>query len=475
MKKPNILFIIVDSLRQDKCLGSKKNSFTPNLDKLIENGIFFEQAISPAPITVPSVSSIFTGLYPYETTNLKKDVFTLKKNVPTFIKTLEKYGYSTYAILPEALSYTNIPNDFSNVEFFNSFGTLYDGIGEKIILKLQNLSNEKPWLMYIHLEDLHGNALFHLSSDKNKIDNFKGKNQYEKMLSAIDPWIGNILKNVNEENTVVILTSDHGSTSADFTNEMFEFSLKMSKIRERDNGMTFKLGHKFFTSLPKPLLPIRKKIAEMYVDKKNKNIQDKLKSELPDIENLNPTLYQKRLLNKSVVYPNSCFDENFRPVLIISGPNMGKNKIIQIQISTIDIFPTIFQLFEIQHMYKIRGRSFLPLLNHNSFEEKPVMIDGASDTTRSKYSDTIGIRTSKYKYFRDRKNSEKDVNLYDLKCDPHELTNIHKSHYDVLCEFETILKQIDSKKNFEFTTSDDMNKDETEKAKDILRDLGYIK
>ena len=31
------------------------------------------------------------------------------------------------------------------------------------------LSNEKPWLMYIHLEDLHGNALFHLSSDKNKI------------------------------------------------------------------------------------------------------------------------------------------------------------------------------------------------------------------------------------------------------------------------------------------------------------------
>ena len=136
MKQPNILLIIVDSLRQDKCLSDKKSSVTPNINKLIENGIFFEQAISPAPITVPSLSSIFTGLYPYETTNLKNDIFTLKQNIPTFINTLEKNGYSTYAILPDAFNYTNIPDNFCNIEFFNSFATLYDGVGKKIISKL---------------------------------------------------------------------------------------------------------------------------------------------------------------------------------------------------------------------------------------------------------------------------------------------------------------------------------------------------
>ena len=64
MSKPNILFLVIDSLRHDKCLGVGKSSKTPNLDSIIENGIFFQQAISPSPITVPSLSSIFTGLYP---------------------------------------------------------------------------------------------------------------------------------------------------------------------------------------------------------------------------------------------------------------------------------------------------------------------------------------------------------------------------------------------------------------------------
>ena len=40
------------------------------------------------------------------------------------------------------------------------------------------------------------------------------------MLSAIDPWIGKILNVVDEDNTIIIFTSDHGSTVADFKNEM---------------------------------------------------------------------------------------------------------------------------------------------------------------------------------------------------------------------------------------------------------------
>ena len=34
--KPNILFLLVDSFRADKCYGKEKTSVTPNLDSLIE-------------------------------------------------------------------------------------------------------------------------------------------------------------------------------------------------------------------------------------------------------------------------------------------------------------------------------------------------------------------------------------------------------------------------------------------------------
>tara|TARA_Y100000590_G_C15647612_1_gene987493 strand:+ start:55 stop:1479 length:1425 start_codon:yes stop_codon:yes gene_type:complete len=473
--KSNLLLIVVDSLRQDKCLGSKKTSSTPNLDSFIKNGIFFEQAISPSPITIPSLSSIFTGLYPFESTNLEKDIFTLNNHIPTFIETFEKNGYSTHAIIPEALNYTNISKKFLDVEFFNSFATLYDGVGDKIIKKLKDLENKKPWFLYIHLEDLHGYAQFNLSSDVNNIDTFIGENKYERMLSAIDPWIGKFLKNIDEENTLIILTSDHGSTSADFTDEMYEFSLKNEKIKEPNDGISFKVGHKMLTSLPKTFQPIRKKIANMYINKKNKSIENKLQSKLPDIQKLNPTKYQERLLQKSLVYPNSCYDENFRPVLVFSGYGIKKNKIIKTQISTIDIFPTIFDIFQIKISKKTRGQSLVPLFNDQIFEEKLIMLDGASNTSRSKYSDTIGIRTSQYKYFRDRKDPRKDIHLYNLLNDPLELNNIHEKHPNLITSFEKKLKEIESTKNFLYKNVDKLTDSDTEKAKTILRDLGYMK
>lgn len=39
--KPNILFIIIDSLRADKCYETAKTSKTPNIDDLIRNRTYF--------------------------------------------------------------------------------------------------------------------------------------------------------------------------------------------------------------------------------------------------------------------------------------------------------------------------------------------------------------------------------------------------------------------------------------------------
>jgi hypothetical protein len=44
--KLNILFISIDSLRFDKIFGKNKSVITPNIDKIIKNGVVFNQTIS---------------------------------------------------------------------------------------------------------------------------------------------------------------------------------------------------------------------------------------------------------------------------------------------------------------------------------------------------------------------------------------------------------------------------------------------
>ena len=57
-------------------------------------------------------------------------------------------------------------------------------------------------------------------------------------------------------------------------------------------------------------------------------------------------------------------------------------------------------------------------------------------------SNTIGIRTSGSKYFRNKDFSEKNVNLFDLKNDPFETENIAKSNKELVTNMEKLLVQI---------------------------------
>lgn len=62
-KKPNIVIIMADQLRYD-VIGKE---YTPNINKLIEEGVAFKRAYTASPLCVPSRGSFFTGNYPNET------------------------------------------------------------------------------------------------------------------------------------------------------------------------------------------------------------------------------------------------------------------------------------------------------------------------------------------------------------------------------------------------------------------------
>lgn len=64
---PNVILVVVDALRPDhlSAYGYPLET-SPNLDKLAEESVVFENVITASPWTLPSISSILTGKYPYE-------------------------------------------------------------------------------------------------------------------------------------------------------------------------------------------------------------------------------------------------------------------------------------------------------------------------------------------------------------------------------------------------------------------------
>jgi arylsulfatase A-like enzyme len=65
MKKPNILFILIDDLgwKDLACCGSTFYK-TPSLDQLARQGMRFTDAYAACPVCSPTRASILTGKYP---------------------------------------------------------------------------------------------------------------------------------------------------------------------------------------------------------------------------------------------------------------------------------------------------------------------------------------------------------------------------------------------------------------------------
>ena len=103
------------------------------------------------------------------------------------------------------------------------------------------------------------------------------------------------------------------------------------------------------------------------------------------------------------------------------------------------------------------------------------MIEGTGDDgTQEKHSNTIGLRTKQYKYFRDRFSDNRNVHLYDLNNDPFELSNISEQNPGIIENLEKKFSQINPTGNFEFKKTQEVSEEENKKLEDELRKLGYI-
>lgn len=99
---PNVLLLVMDTVRaQDMSLYGYARETTPRLRRLAARGVCFDRAISTVSWTLPSHASMFTGHYPYEIfRNFDKMInddweVPMGTDYPTLAECLARRGYCT--------------------------------------------------------------------------------------------------------------------------------------------------------------------------------------------------------------------------------------------------------------------------------------------------------------------------------------------------------------------------------------------
>lgn len=140
-KYPNILLLVMDSVRRDHlaCYGYPIQT-SPRIDVLACTGTVFTQAISAANWSGSSVASILTGLYPsrHGYTNLNYD---LNKEIITIPQLLADNGYRTVGISGNLLTSSKSGTSWGFQDFYFNNGA--DGQGSATSLEKKSFLKKK--------------------------------------------------------------------------------------------------------------------------------------------------------------------------------------------------------------------------------------------------------------------------------------------------------------------------------------------
>lgn len=269
-KSPNIVIILLDTLRADRlsCYGYNKKT-SRNIDKVADTGLLFENTIASGPWTIPSHASLFTGLHPFEH-GANDETLCLAQDIPTLAELLAEIGYRTVAYATDNMWFsktTNLLKGFDEVHeiltksqtksFFNRAiekfrnrvlrkEPLSSSVkATKIIISYlkQNRHKDKPLFVFLNLMDTHMPyqpdlkffKLFGLEKyDSAELDylqnNFKEyrttpgilsshqlqilNDLYDACVATADANLSELFTVLNhpeqQDNTIVVVTSDHG-------------------------------------------------------------------------------------------------------------------------------------------------------------------------------------------------------------------------------------------------------------------------
>lgn len=220
-KQPNVLFILVDAWRYSDATPE----IMPNVSKFSEKTVNFSQHMSGGNSTQAGIFSLF-----YSLPATYWDSFYASQKSPVFMDTLQNQGYRMGIFGSAPL--TSPP--LSRTVFKKVKDLTLKQTGETQIKRDQQITDEfiqfqkqdsdKPYFSFLFYDSAHGTSFPEPEFAKfkpywervdhillnNEFDASLYHNRYKNSLYFIDSLIAKVLKNVDLDNTIVVITSDHG-------------------------------------------------------------------------------------------------------------------------------------------------------------------------------------------------------------------------------------------------------------------------
>jgi arylsulfatase A-like enzyme len=450
---PNILYIMSDDHAANAISAYKsrlaKIAPTPNIDRLANEGILFENCFCTNSICVPSRATILTGQY--SQTNGALDLGGRLEPERQYLPRLMKQaGYETamvgkwhlkdepafdyYFVLPGQGSYFNPVLRESggqwpkNERRFASYDSRHssDVITDISLKWLKNRSRSKPFFLMHHYKAPH--------------DNFENAERYDWLFNDVDiPEPVSLWHHPN-----------HGSKATE------GMGTSIGKRNKRRN-----MGHHMFVDQSLPDEQYKRTAYQRYLKKYLRCVRGiddnlgRLFKYLDDSGQMDNTVIiytsdQGMMLGEhDYIDKRWMYEESLRMPFLVRYPVMIKagSRTDEI-INNTDFAPTILELAGVKAPGYMQGRSFVPLLRGRTPSDRPKSTYYRYWMHMAHHDNPahFGVRTQEYKliFFYGRnykkggaKPTRPGWELYDMKNDPHEMNNLYGNP-----EYAAVIKEL---------------------------------
>jgi arylsulfatase A-like enzyme/Tfp pilus assembly protein PilF len=217
----NVVLITIDTVRADH-LGSYgyKEAETPWLDRLAKEGVRFTQASAPVPLTLPSHSSLLSGLLPPHHGLRNNGAGSFPGEKETLATVLSGQGFRTGAFVGAFV----LDRRFGLSRGFETYDDEIERApGETVVLEAERPGREvmdralawlgkddkRPFFLWVHLYDAH--APYEPPSPQR--ERHPGR-PYDGEIAAVDEQVGRLLQELDRRglsgSTAVAIAGDHG-------------------------------------------------------------------------------------------------------------------------------------------------------------------------------------------------------------------------------------------------------------------------
>ncbi len=443
LKTPNVLFIISDDLT-----ATAVSSFdgtvckTPNIDRLATEGVRYTRAYSSYPVCGPSRASMMFGYYPSATTTFgyvsgRKNVGPDRKSLPQLFK---ENGYYTARV--SKIYHMGVPIDIEKgsngtddeaswAERFNSQGPEWTAVGEAELVQGNPDGS---------IERKGGNVMTIVKADGDDLVHSDGKTA-KKACELIrehksEPFF-----------LAVGFVRPHVPFVAPkkyFKDYPFE-QIIMPEVIEGDWDDIPERGINYVNSVNAKMTQEQEKkavaayyAAVSYMDAQVGKVLTTLEEEGLDDNTI--VIFTSdhgfHLGEHSFWMKVSLHEESVKVPLIIKVPGR-KPAVSESFTELLDLYPTLAELAGLSYSEHLQGKSLVTTLKKPETQVRDMVF------SVSQGGKTFLLRTDQYAYIQYDEDAGSGMELFDMKKDPKQFTNLalNPDYSDMVIEFQNKLKE----------------------------------